>query len=83
MMMRKHFFGLFKWMRILLTAWNPPQGSNQILNAGRMHERKYRFTASRFQLIGNHDNFEGELINLKPFSSIHVEHGMKYEPIAL
>ena len=51
------------------------------------NERKYRFTASRFQLISkrqrNHDKFAAELINPKPFSSRHVEHGLKYEPIAL
>lgn len=50
-------------------------------------ERKYRFTASRFQLISkrqrNHDKFAAELINPKPFSSRHVEHGLKYKPIAL
>ena len=49
------------------------------------NERKYRFTASRFQLISkrqrNRDKFAAELINLKPSSSRHVEH--KYEPIAL
>ena len=51
------------------------------------NERKYRFTASRFQLISkrqrNHDKFAAELINPKPFSSRHVEHGLKFEPIAL
>ena len=51
------------------------------------NERKYRFTASRFQLINkrqrNHDKFAAELINPKPFSLRHVEHGLKYEPIAL
>ena len=51
------------------------------------NERKYRFTASRFQLISkrqrNHDKFAGDLITPKPFSSRHVEHGLKFEPIAL
>ena len=51
------------------------------------NERKYRFTASRFQLISkrqrNHDKFAAELIHPKSFSSRHVEHGLKYEPIAL
>ena len=49
------------------------------------NERKYRFTASRFQLISkrqrNHDKFAAELINPKPFSSRYVEDGLKYEPI--
>ena len=49
------------------------------------NERKYRFTASRFQLISkrqrNRDKFAAELINPKPSSSRHVKH--KYEPIAL
>ena len=51
------------------------------------NERKYRFTASRFQLISkrqrNHDKFAAELISPKPFSSRYVEHGLKYEPVAL
>ena len=51
------------------------------------NEQKYRFTASRFHLISkrqrNHDKFAAELINPKPFSSRHVGHGLKYEPIAL
>jgi len=51
------------------------------------NESKYRFKASMFQLISkrqrHHENFAAELINPKPFSSRHVEHGLKYEPIAL
>lgn len=50
-------------------------------------ERKYRFTASSFQLIAkrqrNHENFAQSLMHPKPFSSKHTAHGIKYEPIAL
>ena len=85
-MPKKHFFRLLELMKILLTARGKQQGSNQILNAEK-NEPKYRFTASRFQVISkrqrNHDQFAAELINLKPFSSRHIEHGLKYEPIAL
>jgi len=73
-------------MKTLLTASNLPQGSISNSECWKK-ERKYRFTASRFQLISerqrNHDKFAAQLINPKPFSSRHVEHGLKYEPIAL
>ena len=50
-------------------------------------ERKFRFTASKFDLISkrqrNHDKFAMDLINPKAFTSRYVEHGIKYEPIAL
>ena len=50
-------------------------------------ERKFRFTASKFDLISkrqrNHEKFAADLINPKPFTSRYVEHGLKYEPIAL
>ncbi|PFX20104.1 hypothetical protein AWC38_SpisGene15452 [Stylophora pistillata] len=51
------------------------------------NESKYRFTASRFQLISkrqrNPDKFAAELIHPKSSSSRHIEHGLKYGPIAL
>ena len=50
-------------------------------------ERKFRFTASKFDLISkrqrNHEKFAVDLINPKPFTSRYVEHGIKYEPIAI
>jgi hypothetical protein len=50
-------------------------------------ERKYRFTASRFHLISkrkrNHKTFAETLINPKLISSKYLEHGKKYEPVAL
>ena len=50
-------------------------------------ERKFRFTASKFDLISkrqrNHDKFAMDLINPKAFTSRYVEHGIKYELIAL
>ena len=50
-------------------------------------ERSHRFTASRFHLIRkrkrNHDNFAQTLMHPKPFSSKYVEHGRKFEPVAL
>ncbi|KAJ7386715.1 hypothetical protein OS493_006727 [Desmophyllum pertusum] len=50
-------------------------------------ERCYRFTASRFNLIRkrkrNHDNFAQTLMHPKPFTSKYVDHGRKYEPVAL
>ena len=50
-------------------------------------ERKFRFTASKFDLISkrqrNHKKFAVDLINPKPFTSRYVEHGIKYEPIAI
>ena len=50
-------------------------------------ERKFRFTASKFDLIPkrqrNHEKFSKDLINPKPFTSRYVEHGIKYEPIAI
>lgn len=72
-------------MRILLII---ESATREQSNSERWkNERKYRFTASRFQLISktqrNHDKFAAELINPKPFSSRNVEHGLKYEPIAL
>ena len=50
-------------------------------------ERKFRFTASKFDLISkrqrNHEKFAADLINPKPFTSRYVEHGIKNEPIAI
>ena len=50
-------------------------------------ERKFRLTASKFDLIvkreRNFEKFAAELINPKPFTSRYVEHGIKYEPVAL
>jgi hypothetical protein len=50
-------------------------------------ERKYRFTASQFHLISrrqrNHDNFAKTLMHPKDISSVYLEHGKKYEPVAL
>ena len=50
-------------------------------------ERKFRFTASKFDLISkrqrNRDKFAMDLINPKAFTSRYVEHGIKYELIAL
>ena len=50
-------------------------------------ERKFRFTASQFQLISkrqrNHEGFAETLMNPKPVSSKYLEHGKKYEPVAL
>ncbi|KAL9967600.1 hypothetical protein ACROYT_G025862 [Oculina patagonica] len=50
-------------------------------------ERKFRFTASQFHLISkrqrNHGNFAEQLINPTPVSSKYLEHGKKFEPVAL
>jgi len=50
-------------------------------------ECKFRFTASKFDLISkrqrNHAKFAADLINPKPITSRYVEHGLKHEPIAL
>jgi len=50
-------------------------------------ERKYRFTASSFQLIAkserNHPNCAQSPVHPIPFPSKHVAHGIKYEPVAL
>lgn len=50
-------------------------------------ERKFRFTASNFHRISrrvrNHDTLAEELINPKPISARNLEHGRRYEPIAL
>ena len=50
-------------------------------------ERKFRLTSSRFDLIvkrkRNFEKFVMELINPKEFTSRHVEHGIKNEPVAL
>ena len=50
-------------------------------------ERTYRFTASSFQLIAkrqrNHESFSQSIMYPKPFTSKHVAHGIKYEPVAL
>lgn len=52
-----------------------------------MRERKLRFTASNFGKISriqrNHTKFVEDLLAQKPFSSAAVEHGKKYEPVAL
>ena len=59
----------------------------QTLSEQWKKERKFRFTASKFDLISkrqrNHDKFAMDLINPKAFTSRYVEHGIKYEPIAL
>ena len=59
----------------------------QTLSEQWKKERKFRFTASKFDLISkrqsNHDKFAMDFINLKAFTSRYVEHGIKYEPIAL
>ena len=50
-------------------------------------ERSYRFTASRFHLTRkrrrNHDTFAQKLMHTKHFTSKYVEHGKKYEPVAV
>ena len=50
-------------------------------------ERRYRFTASSFQVIAkrqrNHSSFAQSIMHPKPFTSKYVAHGIKYEPIAL
>lgn len=50
-------------------------------------ERSFRFTVSRFHLISkrqrNHENFADTLLNPKPVASKYLEHGKKYEPVAL
>jgi len=52
-----------------------------------MRQRKFRFTASNFGKISqrqrNHTNFVEDLLAQKAFSSAAVEHGKKYEPVAL
>lgn len=60
---------------------------DQALSERWKKERKFRFTASKFDLIvkrqRNHEKFAGDMINPKPFTSRYVEHGLKHEPIAL
>ena len=50
-------------------------------------ERKLRFTASNFGKVSrrqrNHTKFVEDLLAQKAFSSASVEHGKKYEPVAL
>lgn len=50
-------------------------------------ERKFRFTASKFHLISkrqrNHKNFAETLINPTAVTSKYLEHGKKFEPVAL
>ena len=50
-------------------------------------EHKFRFTASKFHLISkrqrNHKNFAETLINPKSVTSKYLEHGKKFEPVAL
>ncbi|XP_073237731.1 uncharacterized protein [Porites lutea] len=50
-------------------------------------ERKFRFTASQFHLISrrqrNHDTFAEQLINPKLVTSKQLEHGKKFESVAL
>lgn len=52
-----------------------------------MQERKHRFTASNFGKISrrqrNHEKFVGDLLAQKPISAAALEHGKKYEPVAL
>lgn len=60
---------------------------DQALSERWKKERKFRFTASKFDLIvkrqRNHEKFAADMINPKPFTSRYVEHGLKHEPIAL
>ena len=60
---------------------------DQALSEHWKKERKFRFTASKFDLIvkrqRNHEKFAADMINPKPFTSRYVEHGLKHEPIAL
>ena len=50
-------------------------------------ECKYRFTASKFQLISrrqrNHSSFAQDLMYPKPFQSRYTKHGTKYEPVSI
>ena len=50
-------------------------------------ERKYRFTASKFHLISkrqrNHDTLAATLMSPSEISSKYVQHGLKYESVAL
>ena len=50
-------------------------------------ERKFRFIASQFHLISkwqrNHATFAEQLLNPTPVSSKYLEHGKKFEPVAL
>ena len=50
-------------------------------------ERFFRFTACMFHLISkrqrNHENFADTLLNPKQVTSKYLEHGKKYEPVAL
>ena len=59
----------------------------QSLSECRKEERKYRLTASKFDLITkrqrNHDKFAADLMHLRQINSRCVQHGLKYEPIAL
>lgn len=57
------------------------QTRNQAESAKWKEERKFRFTASQFHLISkwqrNHDAFAEHLMNPKPVTSKHLEHGKK------
>ncbi|KAK2547039.1 hypothetical protein P5673_033198 [Acropora cervicornis] len=59
----------------------------QSLSERWKEERKYRLTASKFDLITkrqrNHDKFAADLMHPKQINSRGVQHGLKYEPIAL
>ena len=59
----------------------------QSLSERWKEERKYRLTVSKFDLITkrqrNHDKFAADLIYPKQINSRCVQHGLKYEPIAL
>ncbi|XP_031550147.1 uncharacterized protein LOC116287598 [Actinia tenebrosa] len=50
-------------------------------------QRKYRFTASSFDLIRrrerNHDTFAKNIIHPPALTNKYVEHGKKFEPVAL
>lgn len=52
-----------------------------------MRERKLRFTASNFGKISrrqrNHEKFVGDLLAQKKITTAAMEHGKKYEPVAL
>ena len=59
----------------------------QSLSERWKEERKYRLTASKFDLITkrqrNHDKFAADLMHPKQINSSCVQHGLTYEPISL
>ena len=63
------------------------QTRNQAECSKWKEERKFRFTASQYHLISkrqrNHASFAEQLMNPTPVSSKYLEHGKKFEPVAL